>query len=49
MVSFMDRIDMPLGLCHYWAVDYKFKLYGVMKWCFILLSHFLVVKNFGLL
>ena len=19
------------GLCHYWAVDYKFKLYGVMK------------------
>ena len=35
-------------LCHYWAVEYKFKFYRVMKRCFILLSHFVVVKDFQL-
>ena len=33
-----------------WHTDllYKFKLYGVMKRCFILLSYFVVVKGFEL-
>ena len=33
-------------LCQCRAVDYKSKSYGVMKWCFILLTHFVLVKNF---
>ena len=33
-------------LCHYWPLDYRFKLHGVMKKAFILLSHFVVVKDF---
>ena len=44
MVPFYRQDCLPV-LCHYWASDYKLKLYGVMKRCFILLSHFVVVKE----
>ena len=35
-------------LYHYWAADYIFKLHDITKRCFILLSHYRVVKDFEL-
>ena len=43
-----DSIEIPLGFLPL-DIDYKFELYGVMNRCFILLSHFVIVKDLGLL
>ena len=37
-----------LQILAYWFL-YKFKLYGIIKICFILLSDFVVIKNFEML
>ena len=45
VVSAYDRIEIFPGLVLLLGWQYKFKLYSVMKRCFILVSHFVVIKD----